>query len=84
MNGKKLIVSILAAVLCLGIVAFLAASPGTEEQPTTITVSAAASLTEAFTDIAKEFEAAHTGHKNRTEPGRFGHSSDTDRIRGTC
>jgi len=63
MNGKKLIVSILAAVLCLGIIAFLAASPGTEEQPTTITISAAASLTEAFTDIAKEFEAAHKDTK---------------------
>ncbi|MGB9929421.1 MAG: molybdate ABC transporter substrate-binding protein [Methanosarcina sp.] len=64
MNGseaKKLILPILAAVLCLVIVAFLAASPGTEEQPTTITVSAAASLTEAFTDIAKEFEAVHPG-----------------------
>ena len=63
MNGKKLILPILAVVLCLGIVGFLAASSGTEEQPTKITVSAAASLTEAFTDIAKEFEAAHPGTK---------------------
>ncbi len=57
---KKLILPILAAVICLGIVVFLAASPETEEeQPGVITVSAAASLTEAFTDIAEEFEAEH-------------------------
>lgn len=61
MNGRKLILPILAVILCLGIVTFLAASPGVEEKPTTIAVSAAASLTEAFTDIAKEFEAAHPG-----------------------
>ena len=61
--GKKLILLALAAVLCLGIVAFLAASPGTEEQPTIITVSAASTLTEAFTDIAREFETAHPGTK---------------------
>ncbi|MGB9939768.1 molybdate ABC transporter substrate-binding protein [Methanosarcina sp.] len=61
MNGRRLILPIFAAVLCLGIVAFLAVSPGAEEKPTTITVSAAASLTEAFTDIAKEFENAHPG-----------------------
>ncbi|MCQ1534451.1 molybdate ABC transporter substrate-binding protein [Methanosarcina sp. KYL-1] len=59
---KKLILPIIAAVICLGIVVFLAASPETEEeQPTIITVSAAASLTEAFTDIAEEFEAAKPG-----------------------
>jgi molybdate transport system substrate-binding protein len=63
MNGRKLILPIFAAVLCLGIVAFLAASPGVEEKPTTITVSAASTLTEAFTDIAREFEAAHPGTK---------------------
>lgn len=62
-KAKKLVLSIVAAVLCLGILAFLAASPGAEEQTTTITVSAAASLTEAFTDIAKEFEAAHPDTK---------------------
>ncbi|TFH04617.1 MAG: molybdate ABC transporter substrate-binding protein [Methanosarcina sp.] len=62
-KAKKLILPILAAVLCLGIVTFLAASPGAEEQPTPITVSAAASLTEAFTDIAREFEAAHPDTK---------------------
>ena len=50
-----------AAIICLGIVVFLTATPGAEEQPTTITVSAAASLTEAFTDIAEEFEAEHPG-----------------------
>lgn len=37
----------------------LTTSQGAEEQPVTITVSAAASLTEAFTDIAEEFEAKH-------------------------
>ncbi len=62
-KAKKLVLLIIAAVLCLGIFAFLAASHGAEEQPATITVSAAASLTEAFTDIAKEFEAAHPGTK---------------------
>lgn len=62
-KAKKLILPILAAILCLGIVAFIAASPGAEEQPTPITVSAAASLTEAFTDIAGEFEAAHPDTK---------------------
>lgn len=56
---KKLIFPILAVVICLGIVVFLAASPEAEEQTTTITVSAAASLTEAFTDIAEEFEAEY-------------------------
>ncbi|MDD3246062.1 MAG: molybdate ABC transporter substrate-binding protein [Methanosarcina sp.] len=62
-KAKKLILPVLAAVLCLGIVAFLAASPGAGEQPTPITVSAAASLTEAFTDIAREFEVAHPDTK---------------------
>jgi molybdate transport system substrate-binding protein len=63
MNGRKLILPILAVILCLGIVTFLAASPGVEEKPTTIAVSAASTLTEAFTDIAREFEAAHPGTK---------------------
>lgn len=58
-KAKKLILPVLAAALCLVIIAFLTASPGAEEKPTTITVSAAASLTEAFTDIASEFEAEH-------------------------
>lgn len=62
-GGKKLILPILVVALCFGIVAFLAASPGAEEKQTTLTVSAAASLTEAFTDIAKEFEAANPGTK---------------------
>lgn len=55
--------SVLAALLCLGLVTVLAVSQGAEKQPTTITVSAAASLTEAFTEIAKEFEAAHPDTK---------------------
>ena len=62
-KAKKLILPILAVVLCLGIAAFLAASPEAEEEQTTITVSAASSLTEAFTDIAREFEAAHPDTK---------------------
>lgn len=60
---KKLILLTLAVILCLGIVAFLSAAPGTEEQSKTITISAASSLTEAFTEITKEFEAAHPGTK---------------------
>jgi molybdate transport system substrate-binding protein len=63
MEGKKLILPIFVVALCFGMVAFLAASPGEEEKPATITVSAAASLTEAFTDIAEEFEAANPGTK---------------------
>ncbi len=62
-KAKKLIFPVLAAVLCLGIVTFIAASPEADEQPTPITVSAAASLTDAFTDIAREFEAAHPDTK---------------------
>lgn len=62
-KAKKLILPALAVILCLGIIAFLAAPQETEDHPATITVSAAASLTEAFTDIAKEFEAAHPGTK---------------------
>lgn len=54
---KKLIFPALAAILCLAVLALIAASPGAEEEPTTITVSAAASLTEAFNDITGEFEA---------------------------
>ncbi len=49
------------AIICFGVVIFLATAPGAEEQPITVTVSAAASLTEAFTDIAEEFEAGHPG-----------------------
>ncbi|MHC1756879.1 MAG: molybdate ABC transporter substrate-binding protein [Methanosarcina sp.] len=62
-KAKKLILPILAAVLCLFIFALIVAPPGAEDQPTTITVSAAASLTEAFTDIAREFEAVHPDTK---------------------
>lgn len=60
---KKLILPGLAVILCLAVLALIAASPGEEEQPATITVSAAASLTGAFTDIAGEFEASHPGTK---------------------
>ncbi len=56
-KSKKLIFPALAAILCLAVLAFIAGSPGAEEEPTTITISAAASLNEAFTDIDSEFEA---------------------------
>jgi molybdate transport system substrate-binding protein len=57
---KILILPILAVALCVVIVAFLVTFQGVaEKQTTTITVSAASSLTEGFTDIEKEFEAAH-------------------------
>lgn len=63
-KAKKLVFPALAAIICLAILAFVAVSHGTgEEEPTTITVSAAASLTEAFTNIAAEFEADHPGTK---------------------
>ncbi len=53
---------VFAAVLCIGILAFAAFPAGPETgKSKTITVSAAASLTEAFTDIAEEFEASHPG-----------------------
>lgn len=56
-KSKKLIFPALAAILCLAVLAFIPDSPGAEEETTTITISAAASLTEAFTDIVSEFEA---------------------------
>lgn len=74
-NTKKLTM-IFAAVVCLGIAVFLFSSSGTEPQtgaeegpqtgieeqePSSIMVSAASSLTEAFTGIAEEFEASHPG-----------------------
>jgi molybdate transport system substrate-binding protein len=63
-KAKKLILPGLAAILCLAVLALIAASLGAEEQqPTTMTVSTASTLTEAFTDIAREFEAAHPGTK---------------------
>lgn len=62
-TAKKLILSILVVVICLEIGALVTASSGAEDQPATITVLAASSLTEAFTDIAKEFEAVHPGTK---------------------
>ncbi|WP_410507651.1 molybdate ABC transporter substrate-binding protein [Methanosarcina hadiensis] len=63
-KAKKLVFPSLAAIICLAILAFVAGSPVPgEEKPTTITVSAASSLTEAFTDIAAEFEADHPGTK---------------------
>ncbi|MEU6246782.1 molybdate ABC transporter substrate-binding protein [Glycomyces sp. NPDC047010] len=37
------------------------ADTGTEAEPTTLTVLAAASLTEAFTEIGEQFEAEHDG-----------------------
>ncbi|AKB39584.1 molybdate ABC transporter substrate-binding protein [Methanosarcina mazei] len=60
---KKLILPRLAAILFLVILALIAGSPGAEEETTTITVSTASTLTEAFTDIAREFEVAHPDTK---------------------
>jgi molybdate transport system substrate-binding protein len=62
-KAKKLVLPALSAILCLSLLAFIAGSPEAEEEPTTITVSAAASLTEAFTDIASEFEAENPDTK---------------------
>lgn len=58
---KKLLLPGLVIVI-FGIF-ILVASPNTEERQTTITVSAASSLTEAFTAIAREYEAANPGTK---------------------
>jgi molybdate transport system substrate-binding protein len=62
-KAKKLILPAFAAILCLVVLAFIAVSHETEEETATITVSAAASLTEAFTDIAREFEAENPDTK---------------------
>lgn len=62
-STKKLVVSGLLVIILLGIAAFLTVPHGTEEKPVTITVSAASSLTEAFGDIFREFEASHPNTK---------------------
>lgn len=62
-SAKKLVVSGLAIIILLGIAVFLTAPHETAEKPVTITVSAASSLTEAFGDIASEFEASHPNTK---------------------
>ncbi len=62
-RAKKLVVSGLLVIILLGIAAFLTVPHGTEEKPVTITVSAASSLTQAFGDIAREFEASHPNTK---------------------
>jgi molybdate transport system substrate-binding protein len=55
------LVFLASLVLVLG--ACAAAAPTTTPQPTTLSVSAAASLSEAFPEIAKQFEAQHPGVK---------------------
>jgi ABC-type molybdate transport system substrate-binding protein len=44
-------------VICVELGALITASSGVEAKPITIEVSAASSLNEAFTDIAREFDA---------------------------
>jgi len=60
-KNKKLIYA--AAVLVILLLAFAAVRmfPASEQEPDVITVSAAASLTEAFTDIASQFEEENPG-----------------------
>ena len=60
-NIKKLLLASLVIVI-FGIF-ILVASPNAEEGQIVITVSAASSLTEAFTDIAREYEAANPDTK---------------------
>jgi molybdate transport system substrate-binding protein len=58
MNARKLFYSLLVLILlagCSGTVSTPAS------QPVTLTVMAAASLTDAFTDLGKQFEAGHPG-----------------------
>ena len=51
---------LLLIVIALGIsLVIMAVYPSEEQEPTTITVSAASSLTEAFTDLATQFEAKY-------------------------
>lgn len=62
-SAKKLVLSSLIIVILLGIAVFLIVPHETEEKQITITVSAASSLTEAFGNIAREFEASHPNTK---------------------
>lgn len=59
----KIILPALVTVAFIGLVAVLLTFQGAEDQPTILTVSAASSLTGAFTEIAREFEAAHPDTK---------------------
>ncbi|NYT18777.1 MAG: molybdate ABC transporter substrate-binding protein, partial [Methanosarcinales archaeon] len=54
---KSHLVMIIAAVILVGIAAMLVMPSSQAEENTEITVSAAASLTESFTEIEQEFEA---------------------------
>ena len=60
MEKNKKVICVVAAVLGILILA-MAISPAAEQEPDTLTVSAAASLTEAFTDMESRFEAENPG-----------------------
>jgi len=55
-NRNSLLIIAVAAILLVSMVFFLNYSPSREEPKTEITVSAAASLTESFTQMEQEFE----------------------------
>jgi|GEM_PF-123440 len=59
-KSGKFIYAIVLGILLLAPVA-VAKLPASEQEPEVITVSAAASLTEAFTDIASQFEEKNPG-----------------------
>lgn len=60
MEKNKKVICVAAAVLGILILA-MAISPAAEQEPDTLIVSAAASLTEAFTDMESHFEAENPG-----------------------
>ncbi len=64
---------LIPALAVLGLVLPLAACGGSDEDPTTLTVYAAASLTSTFEQLGKEFEAEHDGVDVQLS---FGGSSD--------
>jgi molybdate transport system substrate-binding protein len=68
---KKVSTVVLAALLALGATACGSVDDGSEKE--TLTVFAAASLTQSFGDIAQQFAAAHDGVRVRYS---FGGSSD--------
>ena len=54
---KNHLIMIIAAVVLVGVAALMLMPSSQADESTEITVSAAASLTESFTEIEKEFEA---------------------------
>jgi len=59
--NKKLIYAVAFLGILLLALAAVGMLPDSEQEPDVITVSAAASLTEAFTDIASHFEEENPG-----------------------